>query len=126
MPEAAPGISPAKEAESLDSLRSRSERAWQQAQAAWTRAQEMQARQAAAARPCAREPHTVPLHAQLETRLATMPVIEQAKGVLMARQGCDAGQAFDLLCRIAQRSNLPVRELAEQIVKKAQRRVASA
>jgi len=54
-----------------------------------------------------------------------MPVIEQAKGVLMARQGCDADQALDLLCRAAQRSNLPVRELAEQIVTKAQRRQAS-
>ena len=72
-----------------------------------------------------REPHTVSRSARLEALLASLPVIEQAKGVLMARQGCDADQALDLLCRAAQRSNLPVRELAEQIVTKAQRRQAS-
>lgn len=62
---------------------------------------------------------------RLEARLVSLPVIEQAKGVLMAQQGCDADQAFDLLCQTAQRSNLPVRDLAEQIVKKAQQGEAS-
>jgi AmiR/NasT family two-component response regulator len=51
-----------------------------------------------------------------------MPVIEQAKGVLMAQQGCDANQAFDLMRKASQRSNLSVRELAERIVKTAQQR----
>jgi len=72
-----------------------------------------------------REPRISSRSARLEALLASLPVIEQAKGVLMAGQGCDADQAFDLLCRAAQRSNLPVREVAEQIVTKAQRRRAS-
>jgi ANTAR domain len=120
MPEKVPGTGPAKQAGWLDSLRSRSERAWQDAQAAWERAQAIQARQAQAAGGSARDPRTVSLSVRLEARLASMPVIEQAKGVLMAPEGCDAGQAFDLLCRAAQRSSLPVRELAEQVVKEAQ------
>jgi AmiR/NasT family two-component response regulator len=49
-----------------------------------------------------------------------MAVIEQAKGVLIAQQGCDPNEAFDLLRRTSQRSNVPVRELAEQIVHNAQ------
>jgi hypothetical protein len=88
-------------------------------------AQAIQARQAQAAKASAREPRTVSPSAQLQERLASLPVIEQAKGVLMAQQRCDADQAFDLLCRAARRSSLPVRELAEQIVKKAQQRGAS-
>ena len=54
--------------------------------------------------------------ARLHARAATMPVIEQAKGILMARQGCGEDEAFDLLRRASQRSNMPVRVLAEQIV----------
>ena len=125
MPEAGPGTDPADKAERLDSLRSRSERAWQDAQSAWARAQAIQARQDEAVKASTREPGTVSRSARLEAQLASMPVIEQAKGVLMASQGCDADQAFDLLCRAAQRSNVPIRELAEQIVTKAQRRRAS-
>jgi hypothetical protein len=52
-------------------------------------------------------------------RLQTMPVIEQAKGILMADSHCGDAQAFDLLRRASQRSNVPVRELAAQIVAKA-------
>ena len=72
-----------------------------------------------------REPRISSRSARLKALLASMPEIEQAKGVLMADQGCDADQASDLLCRAAQRANLPVREVAEQIVTKAQRRRAS-
>ena len=56
--------------------------------------------------------------ARLRARAATMPVIEQAKGILMAMHGCSEDEAFDLLRRASQRSNTPVRALAEQIVKK--------
>jgi hypothetical protein len=45
---------------------------------------------------------------------ATMPAIVQAKGVPIAQRGCGADQAFDLP-RASQRSNVPVRELAERI-----------
>ena len=59
--------------------------------------------------------------ARLQARLETMPVIEQAKGVIMDREGCAADQAFDLLCKASQRSNVPVRELAALIVARAAR-----
>jgi AmiR/NasT family two-component response regulator len=47
-----------------------------------------------------------------------MPVIEQAKGI-MSRSRCGQAQAFDMLRRASQRSNLPVRDLAARIVAKA-------
>jgi hypothetical protein len=53
---------------------------------------------------------------RLLARLETMPVIEQAKGILMAQSGCTDAEAFELLRRASQRSNVPVRELAAQIV----------
>jgi len=52
-------------------------------------------------------------------RLQTMPVIEQAKGVIMAQSHCGGAEAFEILRRVSQRSNVPVRELAAQIVAKA-------
>jgi AmiR/NasT family two-component response regulator len=57
-------------------------------------------------------------YARLLARLETMPVIEQAKGIIMAQSHCGDAQAFDLLRRASQRSNVPVRELAAQIVAK--------
>jgi AmiR/NasT family two-component response regulator len=74
------------------------------------------------AEPSLQELHAESRLARLQAQLASMPVIEQAKGVLMARQGCDADQAFELLRRASQRSSVPVRDLAEQIVKNAERR----
>ena len=50
-------------------------------------------------------------------RLESMPVIEQAKGI-MAQSHCGNAQAFDLLRRASQRGNVPVRDLAAQIVAK--------
>ena len=55
-------------------------------------------------------------YARLLARLETMPVIEQAKGIIMAQSGCGVAEAFDLLRRASQRSNVPVRDLAAQIV----------
>jgi ANTAR domain len=57
-------------------------------------------------------------HARLLARLECMPVIEQAKGIIMAQSHCGHAQAFDVLRRASQRSNIPVRELAAQIVAK--------
>jgi hypothetical protein len=54
--------------------------------------------------------------ARLQARLASMPVIEQAKGVLMAQCGWTADEAFDALRRASQRSNIRVRNLAAMIV----------
>jgi hypothetical protein len=56
-------------------------------------------------------------HARLLARLDTMPVIEQAKGIIMAQSHCGNAQAFDMLRRASQRRNVPVRDLAAQIVR---------
>ena len=56
-------------------------------------------------------------YARLLARLETMPIIEQAKGIIMAQTRCEAAEAFDLLRRASQRSNVPVRELAADIVR---------
>lgn len=47
-----------------------------------------------------------------------MPVIEQAKGMIVEQNGCTAEEAFDLLRKASQHSNVPVRELAARIVGK--------
>jgi AmiR/NasT family two-component response regulator len=54
-------------------------------------------------------------------QLGTVPVIEQAKGILMARQGCGPEEAFDLLRRASQRFNVPARVLAARLVHEVQR-----
>ncbi len=54
--------------------------------------------------------------ARLQARLDTMPVIEQAKGVLMAQHRCGPEEAFDLLRRASQRANVKVSVLAAQMV----------
>lgn len=53
---------------------------------------------------------------RLLARLATMPVIEQAKGILMAQSRCSPDEAFAMLRAASQRSNVKVRDLAEEIV----------
>jgi hypothetical protein len=45
-----------------------------------------------------------------------IPVIEQAKGIVMAQQGCRPEEAFDLLHRASQRANARVYVLAAQVV----------
>jgi two-component system, response regulator / RNA-binding antiterminator len=54
--------------------------------------------------------------ARLRARVDSMPVIEQAKGILMAQHRCGPDQAFDLLRRASQRANVKVSVLAAQIV----------
>ena len=49
-------------------------------------------------------------------------VIEQAKGVLMAQQGIDAEQAFEVLRGASQRYNRKLRDIARGIVDGTQRR----
>ena len=50
-----------------------------------------------------------------------MPIIEEAKGILMAQRGCSPDEAFDLLRRASQRFNVPVRVLAARLVYGVQR-----
>jgi hypothetical protein len=55
-------------------------------------------------------------HARLQARLKSMPVIEQAKGIIMAQFGWPEDQAFDALRRASQRENVKLRDLAARIV----------
>jgi GAF domain-containing protein len=52
----------------------------------------------------------------LQEAMQSRAVIEQAKGKLMATEGCTAEQAFVLLTRRSQRENVKVRALARRIV----------
>jgi AmiR/NasT family two-component response regulator len=54
--------------------------------------------------------------ARLQAKMSTIRVIEQAKGIVMAQQGCGPEEAFDLLRRASQRSNVKLHLLAEQLV----------
>jgi AmiR/NasT family two-component response regulator len=54
--------------------------------------------------------------ARLAARLESQPVIEQAKGILIAQVGCTPDEAFGLLRAASQRANVPVRDLARDIV----------
>jgi hypothetical protein len=54
--------------------------------------------------------------ARLQARLESLPVIEQAKGIVMAQQRCGPDEAFELLRRASQRANVKVHVLAAQIV----------
>jgi len=52
----------------------------------------------------------------LERALATRPTIDQAKGIIMAERRCGADEAFDVLRRFSQDSNVPLAEVAAAIV----------
>jgi hypothetical protein len=92
---------------------------WQLIQASWDQTEQIRARRLAT--------HANPEwlqhsgYARLQARLASMPVIEQAKGIIMARHGCSEDQAFDVLRRASQRENIKIRELAAAIVARAAR-----
>ena len=51
-----------------------------------------------------------------QAELSFIPVIEQAKGIVMAQQQCGPEEAFDLLCRASQRADVRVHVLAVQVV----------
>ena len=53
---------------------------------------------------------------QLERGLGTRTVIGQAEGIVMERYGLDGAQAFGLLARISQDSNVKLRLVAERVV----------
>ena len=56
---------------------------------------------------------------QMEQAMASRAVIEQAKGVLMARHAIDESVAFQLLRHQSQEQNLKLRTLAAQLVAEA-------
>jgi AmiR/NasT family two-component response regulator len=53
---------------------------------------------------------------QLQTAMDSRAVIEQAKGILMAKHGLNADAAFDALVRISQESHRKLRDVAYQLV----------
>jgi hypothetical protein len=54
--------------------------------------------------------------ANLEIALAGRAVIEQAKGILMERERCDASRAFAILRDLSQRGDLKLAAVAAQVV----------
>lgn len=66
----------------------------------------------------------IELAEQLGQAMASRATIEQAKGILMASEGCSADEAFDVLRRASQRQNVKLREIAERMVARAQHKQA--
>jgi GAF domain-containing protein len=60
------------------------------------------------------------LSQNLATAMQSRAAIEQAKGILMGAQRCTADEAFQILVRASQRENRKLREIAEDMVKRAQ------
>ena len=53
---------------------------------------------------------------ELQQKLESMPAIEQAKGILMARFSLDAQRAFSLLVRWSQVNNVKLRAVSDSLV----------
>ena len=60
------------------------------------------------------------LSQNLAAAMQSRAVIEQAKGILMGAQRCSADEAFQILVRASQRENRKLREIADEIVRRAQ------
>jgi GAF domain-containing protein len=58
------------------------------------------------------------LRSHLEQALESRGVIDQAKGMLMLQQHCDADEAFEIIRRASQRSNRKVHDIAGEIVER--------
>jgi ANTAR domain len=92
---------------------------WRRIRDAWDRAEVIQADRQAARTDTDRLRYSA--YARLQARLASLPVIEQAKGIIMARYGWSEDQAFDAMRRASQRENIKVRDLAASIVARTTR-----
>jgi GAF domain-containing protein len=64
---------------------------------------------------------TAQLAAHLQRALDSRAVIDQAKGILMSRQGMSADAAFDLLSKQSQAANRKLRDIAQDLVDEVQR-----
>ncbi|AEV86355.1 histidine kinase [Actinoplanes sp. SE50] len=65
---------------------------------------------------------TVTLAGHLQAAMAGRAVIEQAKGIIMGQRHCTADEAFTILSRASQESNRKLRDVAAELVDRAQRR----
>jgi hypothetical protein len=63
---------------------------------------------------------------RLSRAMGRSPVIEQAKGVLVAQYGISRGEAFELLTELSNRSNRKLRDVADQVVTSQRRRATTA
>ncbi len=63
-----------------------------------------------------RQSRQVELSEQLRTALASRAVIDQALGIIMDQQRCDAETAFAMLRNLSQHRNRKLREIATEIV----------
>lgn len=59
---------------------------------------------------------SVVLHRQMVAAVQSRDLIGQAKGMLMERYKIDAQQAFNMLRKLSQNSNVPLRTVASQLV----------
>jgi hypothetical protein len=106
-------------AEQLRAAQVKARENWQHIREAWDRAELILADRQAAGNDPDRLRYSA--YARMQARLASMPVIEQAKGILIAQYGWTDDQAFDALRRASQRKNVKVRDLAATIVARAAR-----
>lgn len=106
-------------AERLRATHRKTKENWRLIQSAWDRAEQVRAALQADRAAPERLRHSA--YARLQAQLDSMPVIEQAKGIMMARFGWGEDEAFDALRRASQRSNVRVRDLAASIVAGATR-----
>jgi AmiR/NasT family two-component response regulator len=61
------------------------------------------------------------LTGQLEEAMASRPVIDQAKGVIVAQTGYDPERAFRRLVAVSRHRHVKVRDVARAVVVRAQR-----
>ncbi len=54
---------------------------------------------------------------QMQAAMASRAVIEQAKGIIMAKRGCTPEEAFDALRQVSNDSNLKLRDIAVDLVR---------
>lgn len=64
------------------------------------------------------------LNDQLREAVASRDIIGAAKGILVHSQACTRDQAFDILRRASQRENRKLRDLAEELVLRAEARAS--
>jgi AmiR/NasT family two-component response regulator len=55
-------------------------------------------------------------HDQFRSALASLDIIGQAEGVVMERFNLDAVEAFELLARLSQQSNMKLFDIARTLV----------
>jgi AmiR/NasT family two-component response regulator len=62
------------------------------------------------------------LSENLEQAMKNRAVIEQAQGIIMARMGCDAGEAIRVMAEQSENQKITLRDLAAELVRDASRK----